>query len=125
MKRFIVNILCGIATLFGACVQNEGYETLSVQAFAQKLEETPTMQLLDVRTAHEYAQGHIDKALNLDVKQVNFSVQADSLLDKARPVAVYCRSGVRSQQAAQQLVRQGFVVYNLKGGYLAWEAFQK
>ena len=125
MKRILINIVCGIATLFGACAQNEGYETLSAQAFAQKLEETPTIQLLDVRTADEYGQGHIEKALNLDVKQANFSAQADSLLDKARPVAVYCRSGVRSQQAARQLVQLGFVVYNLKGGYLEWKASQK
>ena len=90
----------------------------------QKLKETPSIQLLDVRTADEYNQGHIDHALNLDVKQPNFMQQADSLLDKKYPVAVYCRSGVRSQQAARQLVEQGFIVYNLKGGYLEWKSYQ-
>ena len=124
MKQLIVNMLCSLATLFGACAQQEGYETLPAQAFGQKLKETPSIQLLDVRTADEYNQGHIDHALNLDVKQPNFMQQADSLLDKKYPVAVYCRSGVRSQQAARQLVEQGFIVYNLKGGYLEWKAYQ-
>lgn len=124
MKQLIVNMLCSLATLFGACAQQEEYETLPAQAFDQKLKETPSIQLLDVRTADEYNQGHIDHALNLDVKQPNFMQQADSLLDKKYPVAVYCRSGVRSQQAARQLVEQGFIVYNLKGGYLEWKAYQ-
>ncbi|HOT65091.1 MAG TPA: rhodanese-like domain-containing protein [Dysgonamonadaceae bacterium] len=43
-------------------------------------------------------------------------------LDKSRPVAVFCRSGVRSMRAAQMLNKEGFpVIYNLKGGILAWK----
>jgi rhodanese-related sulfurtransferase len=42
-------------------------------------------------------------------------------LDKKKPVAVYCRSGMRSANAANILKEMGFKkIYNLDGGYLAW-----
>ena len=82
-------------------------------------------QLVDVRTAAEYAEGHIADAIHIDVKQKNFLQTADSLLDKTRPVAVYCKGGVRSRQAAQLLLDHGFIVYNLQDGYDGWLRFIK
>jgi rhodanese-related sulfurtransferase len=44
------------------------------------------------------------------------------MISKDKPVAVYCRSGKRSQRAAETLSGMGYkVIYDLKGGYLAWE----
>ena len=42
-------------------------------------------------------------------------------LDKKRTVAVYCRSGRRSKNAAGQLVKEGFKVVELEGGFLGWD----
>lgn len=43
-------------------------------------------------------------------------------LDKSKPVYVYCRSGMRSQKAAQKMIELGFTqVIDLEGGYLSWK----
>ena len=55
--------------------------------------------------------------LNIDVRDSLFTQNATQQLDKARPVAVYCKGGVRSRQAARQLSALGFQVYNLDKGY--------
>lgn len=62
--------------------------------------------LLDVRTAAEYAAGHAQGAINLD----NEAIQAGALPEAAKDqkLYVYCRSGNRSDQAAQKLTAAGF-----------------
>ena len=79
------------------------------------------VQLLDVRTPEEFNEGHIAGAVLVDVNENNFLEQAVAVLDKQRPVAVYCRSGRRSARAANQLANQGYSVTNLDGGVLAWQ----
>ena len=83
--------------------------------------EIPNLQLIDVRTPEEFAQGHIDGALNLNFYDDDFTQQLEQKLDKNRPVMLYCRSGNRSGQAASQMVTMGFKeLYDLKGGFMAW-----
>lgn len=78
------------------------------------------VQLIDVRTAEEYAQGTIEKAKLIDVSGANFAQKTEKL-DKTRPVAVFCHSGARSMYAARILAQQGFTtIYNLKGGIICW-----
>lgn len=96
-----------------------GYSNVGVDEF-QALIADPSMQLLDVRTQEEFDEGHIARALLADVNDSTFVDRAVSLLDKQRPVAVYCRSGRRSARAASLLVEQGYTVTNLNGGVMAW-----
>ncbi len=98
----------------------KGYDNLSVEAFQKVLSEDGTVQLLDVRTPTEYAEGRIPGAINIDWKADGFLEAAQSALDPARPVLVYCRSGRRSAEAAGVLTKAGFRVSNLLGGILAW-----
>ena len=92
---------------------------LSASAYKTILEDK-NIQLIDVRTPAEYAQGNIKGAVNIDVTADGFS-QAVSKLDRSKPVAVYCRSGGRSQTATAILKDLGFKqIYDLKGGYMAW-----
>lgn len=81
----------------------------------------PVVQLLDVRTRDEFDEGHIAGATLVDVNDSTFVQQAMAVLDKQRPVAVYCRSGRRSARAANLLAEQGCRVTNLAGGILAWQ----
>ena len=97
------------------------YQDLSVEDFGQKLSDNGNVQLLDTRTAEEFAEGHLPGALNADWYQEDFLDQAQAALDPFRPVLVYCRSGRRSAQAARALAKAGFQVSNLKGGILAWQ----
>ena len=68
----------------------------------------------------EYSEGHIPGSLNINVMDENFAAAVDELLQKDQPVAVYCKSGRRSRNAAKLLVKKGFKVYNLDKGILNW-----
>lgn len=99
-------------------VARQAWEDLDPAGFKKVLADTLVV-LLDVRTPAEYRAGHITNARNMDVRQPAFEKQIETL-DPKRPVAVYCRSGVRSRMAAGKLVKRGFKVYNLDKGYFSW-----
>lgn len=118
MKKFVTSILAilGLAT---AC-ERLGYENADVNTFASRIAE-PDVVLLDVRTAEEYADGHIQGAINIDVKKDNFVEQSKSILPTGKTIAVYCRGGRRSVTAAEKLVAENYKVVNLEGGIMAWK----
>lgn len=82
---------------------------------------TSGVQLLDVRTKEEWGEGHLKGATLITVTDDGFLHKAKAALDPKKPVLVYCRSGARSADAAGQLGKAGFTVYNLAGGILAWQ----
>lgn len=89
--------------------------------FASKIEDSNAI-VVDVRTPEEYKNGHLENALNIDWKGSEFDQQIKAL-DKKAPVYVYCLSGGRSNEAANELKKQGFEnVYELEGGILAWRS---
>lgn len=103
-------------------VNKDSIEVVSVEEFEKGM-NADEVQLLDVRTAEEFAEGHIGDAQNIDVLQTEDFMAKVENLDKSKPVYLYCRSGKRSQKAAQILTEKGFKsVTDLEGGYMAWEA---
>ncbi len=70
--------------------------------------------LVDVRTPAEYAQGHIDGAVNIPVDDLRGRLDE---LDPRKPVYVYCQSGQRSYLACRILTGRGFAASHLAGGY--------
>ncbi len=102
----------------------EGVQVLACQDFDTKLKETENAQLIDVRTAEEYAGGTIGAAVNIDYYADDFKEQM-ARLDKTKPVFVFCAKGGRSGEASAICSELGFnVVYDLEGGYTAWTAYQ-
>lgn len=96
-------------------------QTVNPQQF-KKLLLLDEIQLVDVRTSEEFNAGHIEDAINIDVNQSNFKTKV-SRLDKSKPVLVYCRSGKRSDNAAEILKEMGFTkIVALEGGMISWEA---
>ena len=78
--------------------------------------------IIDVRTPEEYAEGHIQGALNINVKSEAFVTEIENL-SKSDTLLVYCRSGRRSLYASQVMVSFGFQkIYDLEGGFLNWES---
>ena len=75
---------------------------------------------IDVRTADEFAQGHLYHAINIDWQKDGFMDEITENFNKEMTLAIYCRSGKRSATAAQALSDAGYKVLNLTGGYTAW-----
>ena len=96
------------------------FRSVDADTFAQIIEDT-TIVRLDVRTANEYAQGHIPGALLIDVTQAEFLQKAEQLLAKDQTIALYCRSGRRSKTAAQLLAKHGYQVVELNTGFNSWK----
>lgn len=76
--------------------------------------------LLDVRTPEEMAEGHIDKATNLDFLDESFPEKIESL-NKNKTYLLYCRSGKRTAKAGAMMKAAGFKnIYMLDGGITTW-----
>lgn len=120
MKRFFATMMTVVAFATGCNGQNASVQCMSADKFKEAI-ASPEVILIDVRTAKEYAQGHIENAINWDVQQSNFANNADKL-PKESQVAVYCRSGKRSQMAATLLAQKGFKVMELATGINGWTA---
>ena len=96
---------------------------LSVEDFATKVSDSSVV-VLDVRTAGEFQEGHIQNAINIDYEGLNFEGEVNKL-DKTKTYAVYCRSGRRSGLATEVLAKNGFAsIFNLNGGVIDWQAAQ-
>ena len=96
--------------------------TLSLEQFKAKLDGKKNYILVDVRTPEEFGEGHIEGARNIDVQNGETFDAEFNKLDTKKTVLLYCRSGKRSRKAADKLEAMGFrKVYDLKGGFLAWE----
>ncbi|WP_211097257.1 rhodanese-like domain-containing protein [Herbaspirillum sp. ST 5-3] len=77
--------------------------------------------LLDVREPEEYAQGHAPDSILIPLGQLQSRLE-DIRAFERKPIAVICRSGRRSAQAARMLSETGFTeVFDVQGGMNAWE----
>lgn len=123
LRKMLSIFLCCILLSFEACAADSQQEgPLTAKAYQNTLKkEAAKAQLIDVRTAEEFAQGHLEGAQNVDIKGARFNAEM-AHLDKSKPVFVYCLGGGRSAKATETLKELGFQhVYDLKGGILAWK----
>ena len=95
-------------------------QCLNVDEFEQQLIATKCDQLIDVCTQKEFEKCHIPGAKNIDFRSPGFRREIEKL-DKAKPVLVYCLSGVRSKLTASICKKVGFEsIYELDKGLRAW-----
>lgn len=118
--------VCAFAFGLMACngKAKDNFKNLSADEF-ERLIQDDSVQLVDVRTVAEYSKGHLANSININVLDDSFPATVDELLDKDRPVAVYCRSGKRSRNAARILDKKGFKVYNMDKGFENWRELGK
>ena len=122
MNIKLMGILIMLCSLFGcSSAQTQGFKSLTVDEYAKVIEDTAIVRL-DVRTAEEYADGHIANTINIDVLKDDFEKKPKATLPKDKVIAVNCRSGKRSKNAARILVKNGFKVIELDAGYNDWLA---
>lgn len=108
MWKKLLSVLLG-----GAMALSAGSALASQRADAAwELIESGAL-VVDVRTPEEFAQGHLDNAINIPLNTVETGF-AD--IAKNRSIVVYCRSGNRSGMAMESLVKQGFINVHNGGG---------
>jgi len=113
----------------GGCVRSEIptqiIENITPQeAFAliQGNQNNPDFVIIDVRTLEEFAEGHLEDAINIDYYSETFRDEL-TLLDKSKTYLIYCRSGNRSGQTLDIMEELNFrEVYNMSGGIKQWLA---
>lgn len=113
-----------LSSLYSCQAQNKGYKSLSADDYEKAIADTAVIRL-DVRTAEEFANGHIRGAINIDVLKSDFEQKAAATLPKSKTIAVNCRSGKRSKNAAAILTKNGYQVIELDPGFIGWQAAGK
>ena len=120
------HVLKAILLLFiTGCVSAQNKSSVNAAEF-EKAIQAKDAQVVDVRSPEEYKDGHIKGSVLANWQdQPQFEEKIKSL-DKNKPVYVYCLAGVRSDKAADVLVKNGFTkVVELDGGIKAWKAAGK
>ncbi len=118
------NIFISIAAFFGVAACGSSQEVVDVlkpKEFIAAAKSDTSSVLLDVRRPDEFADGHIDGAVNLNWLDVDAFSAGVSKLDKEKSYYIYCRSGRRSNAAAQKMKSLGFNVHDMRGGILKWQ----
>lgn len=115
MKKIL---LFTVAALMAAGCQS--YKDVENKQLKEVLAYKDSIQLVDVRTVEEFNEKHIPGAINIDVTDGSFIDSVKGKLDSGKEVAVYCKSGKRSAQAAKMLSKAGYMVSNLKYGITSW-----
>ena len=125
MKSNIILFILS-ALLFLGCQKNkcytinDGFKSMKPNCFEKAIRKD-NVTIVDVRKISEFVEGHIDGAINIDVLSSDFRNRALAILSKENVIAVYCRGGKRSKNAAQILISEGYDVIELDSGFLAWE----
>ena len=117
--HFVISIM-----LLSACSDTGGlansYRQISMDEAVKMMGEEKNYIILDVRRADEFAEGHIPGAINVANESIG-TEEIPELPDKAQLILVYCRSGRRSKEAAEKLVKLGYTNIVEFGGILDWK----
>ena len=120
MKK-IIPFLMALLLLAGCGAQSEEetYRQINAEEAAAMMEEESGYIILDVRTAQEYSEKHIPGAINIPNETIG-TEDIPELPDKEQLILVYCRSGNRSKQASEKLVKLGYTNIVEFGGINDW-----
>lgn len=97
-------------------------QTIDVAELKKHYDNDDIICLIDVRELSEWQEIHIPKAIHIAKGDLPSKIQKQ-IPELIQPIFLHCRSGVRSMQAANELLKLGYEnVYSVTGGILAWEA---
>ena len=100
MTKFFKTLAAALIALFAVV-------SLSSCSGAKAIDMSQVAAVIDVRTAGEYATGHLEGALNIDIQGSDLATQMDAL-DHSANFVIYCRSGNRAGQAVSYMQDHGF-----------------
>ena len=120
LKRLLPLILS--LMLLSSCTSSEnsiGYKQITMSEAKKLMQTEKNYIILDVRRADEFAEGHIPGAINVANEDIG-TQEITKLPDKSQLILVYCRSGRRSKEASEKLVKLGYTNIVEFGGILDW-----
>lgn len=113
----VIAVVLAVLWLSGCGGKENPHSQVTVEE-AEKLIYADRVEVIDVRTPEEYAQGHISGAVNMPLDTLEARL---SELAQDQPYLLVCRSGSRSAQAQQLMEQHGFAkTYNMQGGVSAY-----
>lgn len=99
---------------------SKGLSNYDAEQFGERLKATADVMLIDVREVAEYRSGHLPGAINIPLSQLRSRI-GEVAKANDREVLLYCRSGMRSKQAAAIMRGQGVErLGHLQGGITSW-----
>ena len=121
MKRFVpfLFLFLLVAGCAAPAESEASYRQVSMDEAIAMMEEKNDYIILDVRTPEEFAEKHIPDAINIPTETIG-TEEIPELPDKEQLILVYCRSGNRSKQASEKLVRLGYTNIVEFGGINDW-----
>ena len=122
IKRILPFVLS--LMLLSSCGTSGGatnsYRQISMDEAVKMMKDEKNYIILDVRRPDEFAEGHIPGAINVPNEEIGTTEIAE-LPDKSQLILVYCRSGRRSKEASEKLVKLGYTNIVEFGGILDWK----
>jgi rhodanese-related sulfurtransferase len=117
----IILLMLIAAVLPVAAGETKSIKPKEAHEMIQQNEGNPDFVTLDVRTPGEYADGHLEDAINIDFTADTFGEQIN-MLDRGTTYVVYCAAGGFSARATEDMEELGFDnLFLIKGGYARWE----
>ncbi|MEM7063836.1 MAG: rhodanese-like domain-containing protein [Cyanobacteria bacterium P01_B01_bin.77] len=93
---------------------------ISQQELVSQIQSGTAPLILDVRTAKEYAAGHIPGAVNIHFREIDAHLD-EILLSDSDPIVIYCERGIRAAIAERTLHQAGIdTVLHLEGDISKW-----
>ncbi len=122
MKKILIMITACMLLFLSACGNStdNGFVKVSSDKALTMMEEETGYIILDVRTEEEYTEQHIKGAINIPLDVIEEG-KLDGLPDKEARIFVYCRTGIRSNDASEILAGNGYVNVVDIGGINTWE----
>ena len=119
--KYILPFLLLLMMLSSCAVpgSSESYRQIGMEEAIAMMEEESDYIILDVRTPEEFKERHIPDAINVPNETIGSS-EIPQLPDKEQLIMVYCRSGNRSKQASDKLVKLGYSNVVEFGGINDW-----
>ena len=126
MRKIDCKVLSALLCIFSfvGCNQKETamkntYEQITPAEAKGIMDNEHNYIILDVRTEEEFAEGHVKDAILIPDTEITEKAEG-ILTDKEQQILVYCRSGRRSKNAANQLVELGYSNVKEFGGIIDW-----
>lgn len=123
MEKIAIPVLLALALVLTGVTnfapKTTGYRQVTTEEAVNIMQTEENYVILDVRTAQEFASGHIPGAALLPNETIG-TEDIPLLPDKDQLILVYCRSGNRSKQAAEKLAQLGFTNIVEFGGINSW-----